>query len=279
MSVQPTPYSELNTVLSELVSGIKAALGSSFVGAYLQGSFAVGDFDRHSDVDFVIAVEGVISEGQVDSLQLVHGRIYDFESEWTKHLEGSYFPRAVLRNYDQSGTRLWYLEHGDRQLVKSNHCNTIVVRWVLREKGVVLSGPVPATLIHPIPAAALRQEIFETMNNWGNEILSDPTIIGSRFYQTFAVLSYCRMLHDFSVGTVGSKRSGAEWAKAALDPRWADLIDRAWEGRPNPALSSQQPANPADLERTLEFIKELLRRAYDLSNKLGFGLQGDLHLA
>lgn len=49
-----TPYPELNQVLDELVSRIEQILGSSFVGAYLQGSFAVGDFDRHSDVDFIV---------------------------------------------------------------------------------------------------------------------------------------------------------------------------------------------------------------------------------
>jgi hypothetical protein len=36
---------ELNGVLRPLVEGVHDALGDSFVGAYLQGSFAVGDFD------------------------------------------------------------------------------------------------------------------------------------------------------------------------------------------------------------------------------------------
>jgi predicted nucleotidyltransferase len=30
-------------------------VGRQFVGAYLQGSFAVGDFDEDSDVDLLIA--------------------------------------------------------------------------------------------------------------------------------------------------------------------------------------------------------------------------------
>jgi predicted nucleotidyltransferase len=38
-------------VLGELVSGARAVLGSNFAGAYLQGSFAVGDADEQSDVD------------------------------------------------------------------------------------------------------------------------------------------------------------------------------------------------------------------------------------
>ena len=56
---RPTPYPELNSVLEDLVASVKATLGEAFVGAYLQGSFAVGDFDRHSDVDFIISTSSV----------------------------------------------------------------------------------------------------------------------------------------------------------------------------------------------------------------------------
>ena len=45
----PTPYSDLNDVLRELLAGAREALGANFCGLYLQGSFAVGDADEHSD--------------------------------------------------------------------------------------------------------------------------------------------------------------------------------------------------------------------------------------
>lgn len=37
-------------------------------------------------------------------------------------------------------------------------------------------------------------------------------------------------------------------------PTWADLIDKAWDGRPNPAEKVQQPADPEDFARTLAFV-------------------------
>jgi predicted nucleotidyltransferase len=61
----PTPYPNLNDVLRELVESVQAVLSNNFVAACLQGSFAVGDFDRHSDVDFIIAVEEELSGDQV----------------------------------------------------------------------------------------------------------------------------------------------------------------------------------------------------------------------
>ena len=136
-----------------------------------------------------------------------------------------------------------------------------MVRWVVREHGVPLAGPDPATLVDPMPVAALRQEILEGMNSWGRQILEDPQIINNRFYQTFAVLHYCRMLHDLHTGFPGSKRAATEWAKANLDPSWAGLIDRAWDGRPDPALSSRQPADPADLKSTVEFVRYIIEVA------------------
>lgn len=257
----PTPYPELNQVLRELVISIQAVLGGTFVGAYLQGSFAVGDFDEHSDVDWIVAAEEELSDEQVTALQALHGRIFDLDCRWAQHLEGSYFPKDVLRDCSQRGRSLWYLDNGKQSLIESDHCNTIVVRWVVREHGIALAGPSPETLVDPIPVGALRQEILETMTDWGQQILAEPDRINNWFYQTFAVLSYCRMLHDLHTGRIGSKRAGAEWAKATLDPSWAGLIDRAWDGRPNPSLSVRQPADPQDFQRTLEFIRYTIAAA------------------
>ena len=72
------------------------------------------------------------------------------------------------------------------------------------------------------------------------------------------MLHYCRMLHDYRQGAPGSKRAGAEWAKATLDPAWAPLIDRAWATRPDPARSVRTPADPADFAATLAFLRTVL---------------------
>jgi predicted nucleotidyltransferase len=250
----PTPYPELNEVLRDLVDSVRLALGDSFVGAYLQGSFAVGDFDPHSDVDFVIAVRDELTDSQVAGLQAIHKRIYDLPSEWAKHLEGSYFPIAILRDYNRSGLRLWYLDHGSQTLIRSDHCNTVPVKWILRENGITLAGPNPATLVDPIPTDILRQHIARAIADWGREILDAPDRYRNRFYQGFIVLNFSRMLHDLAAGRVGSKHAGANWAKSTLDPKWCPLIDRAWSGRPNPAVSVREPADPADFASTLEFV-------------------------
>lgn len=258
--VPPTPSPELNAVLSELVTSIQAILADTFVAACLQGSFAVGDFDRHSDVDFIVVTKGELTATQVGALQVMHARIYNLDCEWAKHLEGSYFPENVLRHYEQRSRLLWYLDHGSSSLIQSRHCNTAVVRHVVREQGIALAGTNPATLVDPIPVDILRQEIRDVMYDWWRQIQADPEQINNRFYQALAVLNYCRMLHDFYTGTTGSKRAGAEWVKANLDPVWAGLIDRAWDGRPDPAVSVRQRADSRDYQSTLEFIPYILEK-------------------
>src|SRR5205807_3839566 len=111
-------------VLLDLVDSVQAVLSTNFVGAYLQGSFAVGDFDLHSDVDFIMVIEEELSHEEVHGLQAVHERIYDLDIPWAQHLEGSYFPKQVLRDHTRLGRQLWYLNHGSRSLIPSDHCNT-----------------------------------------------------------------------------------------------------------------------------------------------------------
>jgi len=254
----PTPYPDLNAVLQVLVGSIRENLGGNFVGVYLQGSFAVGDFDLHSDVDFIVAIEEELSSNQVDMLQVMHGRIYDLESHWAQHLEGSYFPKEILRTIDRRGKELWYLDNGSRSLVQSDHCNSILVRWVVRESGIALAGPPAESLVDSIPVEKLRQDILNTIIVWGGEILAEPERYNNRFYQTYIVLNLCRMLHDLVNGFPGSKRAGAEWAKMILDPKWIGLIERTWDGRPNPEVSVRQPADSEDFAGTLKFVQYII---------------------
>jgi hypothetical protein len=257
----PTPYADLNSVLRELVNNLRIVLNDNFVGAYLQGSFAVGDFDLSSDCDFIVVTENELSDNEVQALQGAHERIFRLDIPWAQHLEGSYFPKKTLCDYTRCGTELWYLDHGSRSLIRGKHCNTVVVRWVVRENGITLAGPSPETLVEPIPVEALRHEIMRTLVGWGHEVIADPDPYNNRFYQAFIVLNYCRMLHDLVNGFPGSKRAGAEWVKANLDPSWTDLIDRAWSGRPNPAVSVRQRADPQDFKDALRFIGFIIDEA------------------
>jgi predicted nucleotidyltransferase len=65
-----TPFQELNKVLEKLVSGIEDSLADILLGVYLQESFALGDFDEHSDVDFIVVIKDSLLPDQVEPLQV-----------------------------------------------------------------------------------------------------------------------------------------------------------------------------------------------------------------
>lgn len=73
---------------------------------------------------------------------------------------------------DRAQSMLLYRDSGSRGLIWSAHDNTRVVRWVLREYGVSLSGPPPAALLDPLPVSELRTEVLETMREWAEEIFT-----------------------------------------------------------------------------------------------------------
>src|SRR5512146_1312643 len=169
---QPATDQALNGVLRELVASAREALGDNFVAAYLQGSFAVGDWDVDSDVDFVIATERDPSRAEEAALNAMHARLYRLPPHWAQHLEGSYIPRAILRRVGSSRQPLLFLDNTSDTLERSTHDDTAIVRWVTRECGVTLAGPPPTALIDPVSADELRGEVRQTMREWSQLIVS-----------------------------------------------------------------------------------------------------------
>lgn len=259
---EPTSYPELNDVLRELVESARSILSENFCGAYLQGSFAFGEADIHSDVDFVVVTHEEVGDEQLEALQHMHRRIHALDVEWAQHLEGSYIPEGPLRRVDASRSQFLFLDNGASELVRDDHCNTAVVRWLLREHGVVLAGPDPKHLIDRVSPAVLRSEAVALMPEYAAWALASAKAGAmSRWQQPYLVLTLCRMLHTVHQGTVASKRESGEWALGALDREWADLIQCALADRPDPWRRVNQPADLEDVERTLSFITYAIEEA------------------
>ncbi len=249
---EPIRFPDLNSVLADLVTGARASLAENFCGAYLQGSFAVGDADAHSDVDFIVVTEGDVTPEQQAELQVLHQTLYALPTTWAQHLEGSYIPREVLRRPDPDRRPLLYLNNGATEFALDSHDNTAVVRWSLREHGVVLAGPDPRELVDPIPADELSADVRWALGHWQWWFRSIDSI--DRRALAVAVLSHARILHTLAIGEVSSKRTAGEWALHALDPEWAPLIRWALEDRPDPWTKVREPADPTLLRRTRKFI-------------------------
>ncbi|HLF72720.1 MAG TPA: aminoglycoside adenylyltransferase domain-containing protein, partial [Anaerolineales bacterium] len=162
-------------------------------------------------------------------------------------------PQNALRRYDPSNNRHPHLDRdqGETLHIMQHESDWVIQRYILRERGVIIAGPDPKTLIDPVSSNALRQAVVDVLPLWLDPILEDPLKIKSRGYQSFVVLSLCRMMYTLQYGTIVSKPVAARWGQDTLDAHWAPLIERAWLGRQNPSLQAQSE----DIDGTLALIR------------------------
>lgn len=256
------PYPELREVLYTFVNEITTELAENLIGVYLVGSIATGDFDLDSDIDFLVVTNTELTEKNIESLQEIQAKIYNIDCYPAKHLEGSYISIGDLNNWPKVGEKeLYYFDNGSTMFEQSTHDNKWHVRWILRERGITLTGLKPEQITQSIPRHELSNEIkttmLEEMKAFENEINRPRCYWNSRFGQSFAVLTYCRMLHTLHTGTVQSKKAGVKWARQFVEPKWVNIIDQAWKEREGVRflVKIRQRAEQALLYETLEFIK------------------------
>jgi hypothetical protein len=246
-SVAPTNYPEINSVLHELLSGARGVLGDQFVGMYLDGSLAIGDFEPDkSDVDFVVVTDSEVSSDMFGALKTMHDRIASRASQWGRELEGSYISRRALR-HDRRPAAHPYIDRGSvLAMVRPESGYWLIHRHMLREHGVVLAGPVPQMLIDPVQPEDLREAVRGILHEWWMPMLVDGPLLQNSFYRCYAVLTMSRMFYTIRHGAITTKPIAARWAQGALDRRWTPLIQRAL------AWSREVPP---DLEETLAYIR------------------------
>ncbi len=263
----PTACPEVNALLHVLLESVQSVLGTHFLGMVLDGSLTSGDFDRDSDVDFVVVTDDDISGDLFTALQAMHDRIAAMDSPWTIQLEGSYVSQHAARRYDPAHAVHPNIERGKGERLKMvvHDRAWAVHRYILRERGMTLKGPAPQTLIDPVSPDELRRAMLDSLHGWATQLLSDPgqtfgLRLSQRGYQSYVVLTLCRILYTLQHGTVVSKPVAARWVQETAGEQWAPLIERAWVGRHYP----QAEAWSEDVNGTLDFICYALKRGKQL---------------
>lgn len=246
-----TPYEELDEILTELVTATREILGETFVGAYLQGSFALGAGDMQSDCDFIIATATLPQGAALRALRSLHDEIPTRPGHWTKHLEGSYADVSSLRSSTGLGTPWLFCDHGHRELVWDTHCNSLHTRWILRNRAVVLAGPPIADLVDEVSAEELRASMREALPRLKDDLLTWLPL-NVAWSQRYLVSNYCRVLYTLDTAEVASKRGAMEWAYEHLDPQWHPLLEQCINDR-KLGWEPDVPPRPGSLEAAFEF--------------------------
>jgi hypothetical protein len=255
LNVAPTPYPDINALVQLLLTDVQAALGDHFVGMYLHGSLASGDFDpQRSDIDFVVVTAGALPmpSALIPALATLHARLIDSGLNGATKLEGTYFPQPALRRYTPSDA-LYPSVNEARFYLGGHGSDWVIQSHILREQGIVLVGPAPRGWIDPVAPDDLRRAMRALLREWWAPMLHDTARLRSNEYQAYAILTMCRALYTLETGAVVSKPVAAGWAQAALDARRATVIERALAWRPGMALDM--------LDETLDMIQLTLERS------------------
>ncbi len=253
----PTPHAQVNALIRQLQTAINTVQGERLIGLYLDGSLALGDFDADSDIDFVaVLTKDVGGDSDVfHQLRDMHDAIARLDTPWAIQVEGSYLSAQALRRHDPVLAQHPNIERGQGEHLKmvAHKASWDVHRWVMRKCGIVLFGPPPQELIDPVDPEQLRAAMRD-LRVWLQQLLNTPSQIASRGYQSYVVLTICRMRYTLAHGVIVTKPAAARWAQDSLGEPWAGLIERAWAGRSQP----NQPPDAADLQLTLAMIQTMV---------------------
>jgi len=247
----PTKFPELNALLEDLTEKVSKILDDNFVGVYLQGSIALGAVDMQSDCDFIVVTKHQLKSDQEKQLRKLHNEIPTRQGHWNHHIEGSYVPEDELKSLSNLGKKWLFIDHGSREMEWSTHCNSEIVRWILREHGVTIVGPNPKELIDKVDPESLRSKMRNQIITFLPDML---TWMGleSPWGQRYAVTTLCRMLYTIEKGKVASKKDSLLWAKENLDSKWKELISETIDGR-TLGWNHADPIKPGSIEKIHAF--------------------------
>jgi predicted nucleotidyltransferase len=261
----PTQFPDLNELLEEFVQRVASILEGNYVGVYLTGSFALGAGDLHSDCDFLVVTVDCVTTEQERSLRELHDEIPTRPGHWPHDLEGSYAPRPDLETLATLATRWLYVDRGWREMQWSTHCNSEDVRWTLRERGIILTGPDPREFVRQVPPDMLRSKMRQQIEDFLPELFS-WTSFDLAWTQRYAVTNICRMLYTLETGEVTSKRAGLEWAQANLPRRWHALLQQVLEDR-TLGWDPRDPPREGSVQATIALLEFAKDRATDSSRE------------
>ncbi len=230
-----TEYDDVNAVVAWFLTRTRALLGTEFVGMYLYGSLALGDFDPvNSDIDFVVVTESMLEPRAIDALRDIHAAFDQSGSSRVGRIEAVYSDRAGMRTFPTTNTAYPQVETNRTLLIEPLEMGWIFQCHTLRRCGVVVAGPPPTTLIPPLDPDAIRRAAAPIARMWQRVAIEDPDWLPwlrERDAQSFVVLTLCRILYTVERADVASKPGAARWAQQFLDDSWSPLIANALTGK------------------------------------------------
>lgn len=230
-----TVYEEADAMAASFADRLTALLNGDLVGLYLVGSYALGDLQRDSDVDFMAVLANPLVPAIVEELRALHASMSS--SYPGRPFEGLYVEADDLRRHpDTSSSRgLQYLA-GELKGVTGSR----LIEWeMLRRDGHLVSGlPIAnldvVDLSTKVPGFC-RQNLKEYWARWLERTApylmrggaDDPDGRQAAWAAAWCALGIPRLYVAIADGDIVSKSEAGRRVRSRFDGQWWPVIDRA----------------------------------------------------
>lgn len=208
----------IREMLTAFTRDIRTALDDTLGAVYVFGSLCMGDFDAgSSDIDFLAVLDGPPSAGQLAALGALHRRLAQ-ASVWGDRLEGGYAQRRDLRPWGIAGS-IAVVTPGEplRQAAPSDYSADNML--AIREHGLALYGPPPATVFPLVDPATLQAGLRAYLD----ELLARPAAMAPAREVAAWALNVARCLYGLQTGNLATKTQAAQWVGQHLPTVWPVL--------------------------------------------------------
>lgn len=235
LNKKPTPYIDVNQVLHHFFLKIQVILGSRFIGMYLYGSLACGDFNHDSsDIDIIVVCKGEIDNDHFSMLTNMHDEFDRSKSPWAQRVEIAYIGEDALLGTAPKTALYPQIENGGQLRRAALESDWTFQSYSLHEFGIVVAGPELRGILKPIESNNLQHAALNITKIWEEHAQNDSDWLRwllIRCNQALVVLTLCRFLYTHHTGTIGSKQKAARWAQQSLDHKWIPLIEYSLNGQ------------------------------------------------
>lgn len=203
---------------------------------YLHGSACLGAFRPGlSDVDFLAVARAEITPEQLSILREIHRSL---QRKYPRTiLDGLYALRADLM--EGGAARCLRFNEGIFQGYQSFHVHSADA-YLLKQKGIALWGPEPASLPYETDWNTLIANMKENLNTYWRRWVRDCRRFGTyRFAGSFlsprliewGVLGISRLYYTFREGDIISKAGAGEYALTTVPRKWHGIVGEALQLR------------------------------------------------
>jgi predicted nucleotidyltransferase len=248
---------ELAALLRSIAADFPVILTENLVGIYLWGSLSYDAFDeRCSDVDAVVVTCRDLDDTEFAAMAKWFDEA-DRRNSWTQELDMRFVIDGEF--LDKQSRCCWFYSG---KLGRHGSDGNPIVWLNIRECGVTLWGRDAKQIAPAISDRCLDDALLLELNYLRDELAKNAGDCSDRSfrYNSYAVLTACRILYTARHRRIVSKERTYSWAVVAVPTERRPTVTAAWKNR----LSCHGQTTP-ELERAaaefLRFAEEQTRRA------------------